>query len=300
MQSDSLQERVHTIERRYPDFRMEDICSFQSGISDGLLRNRLAFSILTPPRVWIRMNQKSHVQILEEFKNLNINFITDSQLPNALSLNPGVHLEPLITFKSGLFKVQDRSSQLAGNRIPAKESEQWWDCCCGAGGKSLQLMDRFPGIKITATDSRASILDNFSLRLSENERQKVGLYIADLEQPPGDLFEGKMFDGIIADVPCSGSGTWGRTPEMLCYFDEDQIANFVLKQRKILVNALPFLKVNGKLIYITCSVFRAENEEMVDFISTLPGMQLQDSSIIDGISQNSDSMFYAIFSRIAE
>ena len=70
----------------------------------------------------------------------------------------------------------------------------------------------------------------------------------------------KPFDFVFADVPCSGSGTWGRTPEQLKYFKQEQLATYTELQGKIIENLIPALKLHGHLLFATCSVYKNENE----------------------------------------
>jgi 16S rRNA (cytosine967-C5)-methyltransferase len=80
-----------------------------------------------------------------------------------------------------------------------------------------------------------------------------------------------LFDAVLADVPCSGSGTWSRTPEWLSYFSEDMLQRYVKNQKIIIGNAVKKLKTGGKLIYITCSVYADENEQNINwFLQNLP------------------------------
>jgi 16S rRNA (cytosine967-C5)-methyltransferase len=186
------------------------------------------------------------------------------------------------------------SSQKSGLAIPAKENEKWWDCCCGAGGKSLLLSDTVNNIHITASDKRESIIANFTQRLSKNTKNNIELLVIDLQQSLPDKIANSKFDGIIADVPCSGSGTWARTPEKLTSATLD-LESYEVLQKSILLKVLPVLKSGGKLIYITCSVFRAENEAIVEWLKTHMDLIFLTQETLIGIDSRSDSMFYAIF-----
>jgi 16S rRNA (cytosine967-C5)-methyltransferase len=94
-------------------------------------------------------------------------------------------------------------------------------------------------------------------------------------------------------VPCSGSGTWARTPEWLSMFKAEELEHFQLLQRKIVENLVAFLKPGMPLVYITCSVFKKENEENIEhFTSTLPLEQVE-STYINGISHGADTLFVA-------
>ncbi|MGI8893531.1 MAG: hypothetical protein ACR2GN_08720, partial [Bacteroidia bacterium] len=117
--------------------------------------------------------------------------------------------------------------------------------------------------------------------------------VIDLEKP--DILKDKLFDGIICDVPCSGSGTWARTPEDISCFKEDEIKNYLEKQKAIVINAAAHLTKSGKLIYITCSVFKEENENMVNYIVNNTSLQMQEMKLIDGTELRADSLFVASF-----
>ncbi|RZL42456.1 MAG: RsmB/NOP family class I SAM-dependent RNA methyltransferase, partial [Pedobacter sp.] len=101
------------------------------------------------------------------------------------------------------------------------------------------------------------------------------------------------FDGIILDAPCTGSGTWGRTPEMLTFFEEPKINQFSAIQKAIVANVVKYLKLGKPLIYITCSAFAEENEEVVKHITENFPLELESMELIKGYEQNADTMFVA-------
>ncbi len=101
------------------------------------------------------------------------------------------------------------------------------------------------------------------------------------------------FDGIILDAPCSGSGTWGRTPEMISQFQPQKIEFFQHLQQSIARNVVKYLKPGKPLIYITCSAFKAENEDAVDFMVKELGMELEKMDILKGYQHRADTMFVA-------
>ncbi|MCA6456148.1 MAG: RsmB/NOP family class I SAM-dependent RNA methyltransferase, partial [Chitinophagaceae bacterium] len=102
------------------------------------------------------------------------------------------------------------------------------------------------------------------------------------------------FHMVLCDAPCSGSGTWGRTPEQLSFFTEQKITAYADLQRKILSNVLPQVAKGGYLLYITCSVFRQENEEQVQFILQQDGFELVKMELLKGYDVKADSMFAAL------
>src|SRR5690606_25062975 len=103
----------------------------------------------------------------------------------------------------------------------------------------------------------------------------------------------RRFDGIICDVPCTGSGTWARTPESCFYFDQAAIAAYAKKQQAILRNAGRYLKPDGRIVYITCSVFRAENEDVIESITAEGGLRIASAGLINGLPTGADALFAA-------
>jgi 16S rRNA (cytosine967-C5)-methyltransferase len=128
--------------------------------------------------------------------------------------------------------------------------------------------------------------------------------VVDLSHPV-EIKGSNEFDLVIADVPCSGSGTWGRTPEQLYYFEADKIEEYAALQMKILPNLVPHIAPGGYLLYITCSVFRKENEANVNFIlrqaidnAGQPTLRLVSSELLKGYDKKADTMFAALFQRV--
>jgi 16S rRNA (cytosine967-C5)-methyltransferase len=107
----------------------------------------------------------------------------------------------------------------------------------------------------------------------------------------------REFDGIIADVPCSGSGTWSRTPEMLSIFRESTLKEYRDRQIHIIQNISGFLKKEKNLVYITCSVFKKENEDMIEAITQKTGLKLLESQLIQGYDRQADTMFVSLLAK---
>ena len=126
-------------------------------------------------------------------------------------------------------------------------------------------------------------------------RDYKGLII-DLFQNKSDIKDLKP-EIIIADVPCSGSGTWSRTPEQLYFFQERKIEEFSALQKRIVSNAIAHLQPGGSFVYITCSVFKKENEEMAMYIKENFPLQLKQMEVLKGYDKKADSMFVAEFKK---
>jgi 16S rRNA (cytosine967-C5)-methyltransferase len=214
---------------------------------------------------------------------------------NCLSFPNGTSLEKIL--KPDSYRVQDLSSQKTAGYFQTEKDEIWWDACCGAGGKSLLLMDKEPGIKLSVSDTRERILGNLSERFYMYGFKHPDQYLlsaSDSLQTVDAFGKTIRFDSIICDVPCSGSGTWARTPEQLYFFDPEKLDGFAEQQFAIASNVVKHLKPGGKLYYITCSVFKNENESVVQKLLNKTGLKLETMELINGISQHADSMFVAV------
>jgi len=108
---------------------------------------------------------------------------------------------------------------------------------------------------------------------------------------------GESFDLVICDAPCTGSGTWSRTPEQLYFFNDEKIDQYALLQKKIVSTIVAMLKKNGWLLYITCSVFKKENEDVVEFIRSNSEFELVEMELLKGYEKKADTMFAALFKR---
>ncbi len=173
--------------------------------------------------------------------------------------HPNVQAEP--AFQKGWFEVQDEGSQVVAELAGAAAGMQVLDYCAGAGGKALALSATMQNKgQIFAYDSdKARLAPIFDrLRRSDNRNVQVA-------SKPQDLvaLEGQM-DLVIVDAPCTGSGTWRRRPDAKWRLSERQLAVRTGEQKSILEAAKTYVKPGGRLAYITCSVFPAENIDQID------------------------------------
>ncbi|MDQ7949858.1 MAG: RsmB/NOP family class I SAM-dependent RNA methyltransferase, partial [Pedobacter sp.] len=148
-------------------------------------------------------------------------------------------------------------------------------------------------VQLLVSDIRTNSLNNLQERFQLAGIKKYQLKQMDLLQDNTQILHHYEFDGILLDAPCSGSGTWGRTPEMLYFFEEYKIDNYVKLQKAIASNVIQYLKPGKPLIYMTCSVFKAENEDVVDYLIENFGLKLEQKELIKGYGQKADSMFVA-------
>ncbi|HEY1201479.1 MAG TPA: Fmu (Sun) domain-containing protein, partial [Niastella sp.] len=175
-------------------------------------------------------------------------------------------------------------------------SPKIWDACAASGGKSILAFDTFKQPHLTVSDIRQSILINLEKRFATAGIKNYNSFVGDLSASTFNI-RNSAFDIIITDVPCSGSGTWSRTPEQLYYFEPQQINKYSALQKNIVSNAIPYLKPGGFLLYCTCSVFKKENEEVVDFIQQQHSLQLKQLTLFTGYTMKADTLFGAVFQK---
>jgi 16S rRNA (cytosine967-C5)-methyltransferase len=253
--------------------------------------------MLRQPRLFLRIRPGRRTHVLQQLQVQGIDY--SEPFEDCLSLPNGTPVENWLTINRDVV-VQDASSQQTGmaiRRLVPGVVPSWrlWDCCAASGGKSIMLHDLFGITDITVSDIRSSILHNLKTRFAQAGMPHPQLTVANLEEAP--LNNHSQFDLVVTDVPCTGSGTWARTPEQLFYFDADQVQSFSKRQLAIAKHASKNLKPGGYFVYITCSVFAAENEEVINGLVQQTGMTLMLQKLINGVPLGADSMFIAVLTK---
>jgi 16S rRNA (cytosine967-C5)-methyltransferase len=281
----------------FADFRIEELFPWGRQVSEGLDLQAFARSFLAQPHVFIRI-RPGHASRVRALRDEATMLGT-----HTWALPPGVELRELILGEEGKdYFVQDYASQgvmqWLVERLRLAPVEQWkaWDCCAGSGGKSIFLADSLPLSRLMATDIRPTILANLRRRFRQ---AGISSYIAAAvdvtrEQELAHIMGKQTYDLILADVPCSGSGTWARTPEQLYFFAVERLSDFQALQKRLVTQAIRYLHPGGYLAYITCSVFQAENEEVAKAINQL-GLTRVGQQLITGYAVSGDSMYIALF-----
>ncbi len=280
-------------------FDVNKIIPFRDEVSDRINFDKFCLSFLTQPKLFIRIRPGFKKIVLNKLNSAGISFEESGENCLSFSNNEKVS-EVLITDKEAV--IQDYNSQKTIDFLTAhlgtlKPGVSLWDCCAASGGKSILAFDRLKGIDITVSDTRKKILENLHLRFSKAGIKKYHSFIADLSKDSTALQLKNQPEIIIADVPCSGSGTWARTPEQLKYFSKKTIDQYSALQKSIVKNASDQLAPGGYFLYITCSVFKKENEENVEFFAQNKGMKLVESGYLEGYEMQADTLFAAIFKK---
>ncbi len=276
------------------EIEIEKLFPFELKLSEGISKQAWLQSMLVQPSLFIRV-RKQKAEVLSRLKASDIEW--QEVAPDCLKLPNSAKIDALLP--QDWYVIQDASSQATGSFFTPKAGEKWLDTCSGAGGKSLLLLDKGVKIDLTVADIRDTILHNLKQRFSQYNYKVSRAVCIDVSKGINVLSQSGQpcYDQIICDVPCSGSGTWSRTPEQLYFFESKQLEKFPPLQAAIAKNATKLLKKGGKLYYITCSVFEAENECVVKELLQDFSLECNSAQIINGISQNADSMFIAVLEK---
>jgi 16S rRNA (cytosine967-C5)-methyltransferase len=292
----SFGQRIATIKSIGFDFDLNLLFPFHVVFSKGITKDAWVQSMLQRPRLFIRLMEHNMNRVSVKLNQAGIEF--EQLNAHCISLPNNTSVDKILD--AAWYRVQDFSSQQTGEYFEVEEHDTCWDCCAGAGGKSLLLYDIQPEVYLTVSDVRPTILQNLAARFSLYELnlpERLQLSAADARQTKSILGE-RQFDHIICDVPCSGSGTWARTPEQLYFFDPNTLLSFSKKQLNIAVNVAQYLKSGGTIIYITCSVFAEENEQVIhSLLKVREDLSLQKMELINGIANAADSMFVAVLKK---
>ncbi len=202
--------------------------------------------------------------------------------PLGLRLDGRVALYRHPLFLQGRIEVQDEGSQLLGWLVAPRPSEMVVDFCAGAGGKTLLLgMLMQSRGRLHAFDVSAARLEQFKPRLRRSGLSNVHpRALRDEADPILKRLRGQA-DRVLVDAPCSGTGTLRRNPLVKWRLTPDDVRELAEKQRRIMASAARLVRPGGRLVYATCSVLRAENEEVVAaFLRQCPEFQTLDCGAI--------------------
>ena len=286
----SLDEKIAMVKVSHPEFKLEDVFPWTDQLSPDIDKKAFLKSFFIQPDLYIRVLKGFEAQVKATLTKADIVFREEGS--QCLALPNGTRLDTLFQ-NNHWFEIQDLSSQQTAQYFKPNKWEHWWDACAASGGKSLLLHELQPDLKLVVSDIRESILANLDERFQQAGLRKYQKKLVDLTKNVDPELHDYEFDGIILDAPCSGSGTWSRTPEMIAQFQDFKIQSFKNLQQSIVPNVVKYLKAGKPLIYITCSAFKSENEDMVDFLISEFGLKLEEKQIFKGYKHKADTMFVA-------
>jgi 16S rRNA (cytosine967-C5)-methyltransferase len=210
---------------------------------------------------------------LQELTSQGLHGEPVSGIDTAVTLSGAVPVSALPGFADGRVSVQDSSAQLAALLLAPRPGERVLDACAAPGGKTGALLEAAGGpIDLTALDNDAERL----ARVADNLRRlgrTARLVHAELGEA-APWWDGRAFDAILLDAPCSGTGVIRRHPDVKLLRRASDIAAFAVRQKRLLRACLSLLRPGGRLLYATCSVLPAENAAVVGEILTgQPGIR---------------------------
>lgn len=282
---------------------LQAVFPWKDSLSEGIDYPAFLESFFIQPDLFLRVRPGMWDAVTKKLQEAAISFTATGE--NCLALPNTTKADKVLDINKEAV-VQDYSSQQVGlflrralegyNTTTAQQAPSIWDCCAGSGGKSIMAYDLAAPINLTVSDIRESILANLQKRFEEAGISKYTSFTADLSDP--QALQGTqlpLFDVVMADVPCTGSGTWSRTPEQLYFFEPTAVEEYSKRQRLIVQRAIPYVKPGGHFLYITCSVFRKENEAIVEFIRENSNLQLVQQELLTGYHKKADTLFAALF-----
>ncbi len=229
------------------------------------------------PAFWLRVNKRQ--SDVPQYKKLLDENEIESEVTDlsdqALKLVQGMDVRLLPGFADGAVSVQDVGAQLSANLLNVLEGARVLDLCAAPGGKTTHILERYTTIKkliaVEFDEKRMQrVKENLQrLKLSEkesgqtnNDQTKVELIVADARDYK-QWWDGECFDRILIDAPCSASGVIRRHPDIKSLRRESDIQTLVDLQAEILAVAWQMLAPEGELLYVTCSVFKDENQQQI-------------------------------------
>lgn len=215
------------------------------------------------PPMWLRVNA-GKTSVEDYIKRLDAQQIKAIRHPLAdvaLKLESPMDVSRLPGFAQGLVSVQDAAAQLAAKLLGAENGERILDLCAAPGGKTCHLLESAANIEMTAVE-----LEPLRMQRVKQNLDRLGLHakliVGDATDTQG-WWDGRMFDRILVDAPCSASGVIRRHPDIKSLRHADDLDSLTKIQQQILLQALSMLKPGGELLYVTCSVLKRENEQQI-------------------------------------
>jgi 16S rRNA (cytosine967-C5)-methyltransferase len=248
-----------------------------------------------------RTNVEAYQSLLSD-SGMNARWAGSSWAKDALELSHPVAVEKLPGFSQGLISVQDVAAQLAAPLLRAQDSMRVLDACAAPGGKSAHLLE-LADLELIAVDNDGERVERLKQNFTRLGLKPHRIIQGDATRP-GEWWDGRPFDRILADVPCSASGVVRRHPDIKWLRRESDLGQFAEIQRKTLDALWQTLVKGGKLLYVTCSIFAEENGIQVEgFLNRHPDARLLPLSvpeIVDGQllpDSHHDGFFYALLEK---
>ncbi len=183
--------------------------------------------------------------------------------PHCLRILDKINMKNHPLFEKGAIDIQEESSQILALLCEPKPDMKILDLCAGAGGKSLALASFCRTARITATDP-----DLKRLKIAHQRAEQQGLHNIDFIEYDHfirDTQHINVYDLVLVDAPCSGTGTLRRHPELKVLLSPEKVKEYINRQQEILRDAQRFVAERGRLVYATCSLLATENQDQANW-----------------------------------
>ncbi len=235
-----------------------------------------------PLTLRVNLNKTTRHKAMQTMQDHAITCEATNDSPAGVMVSFPVPVNQIPEFVQGLVSVQDESAQLATLELDVSKNLNILDACAAPGGKTTHLIELFQdNCTITAVDlhSRCTLIQQNLARVGLHAKVVAG----DLLQPQ-NWWDGNPYDRILLDVPCSGSGVIRRHPDIKYRRNLDQLGKLHLRQLAMLKSVWQLLQPGGILLYVTCSIFPRENDEVIEvFLKQTKGCEIQTVDKIPGI-----------------
>ncbi|MBI4327374.1 MAG: RsmB/NOP family class I SAM-dependent RNA methyltransferase [Chloroflexi bacterium] len=227
-------------------------------------------ALQTEPRLWLRARPGQGRALAQKLGDCRI--AGAGPLGDAVEYRGRKDLFRTPEFHAGEFELQDIHSQIVGLLCRPQPGETWWDACAGEGGKTLHLSDLMENKGLIWASDRSA----WRLRVLKRRaaRARVFNYRAVDWDGAARLPTKTKFDGVLADAPCSGLGTWHRNPHARWTATPQDLKELAEAQLQLLAHIAPALKRGGRLIYAVCTLARTETVAVANrFSAAFPEFQ---------------------------
>lgn len=216
------------------------------------------------PPFWLRVNTRriSREAYRERLASAGMAATPSPFAPEALLLSQAVDVHALPGFADGLVSVQDAAAQLAAHLLAPQSGQRVLDACAAPGGKTCHLLELHDDLEeLLAIDHSSSRLRRVHANLARLNLSATVLE-ADANET-AEWWDGRPFDRILLDAPCSATGVIRRHPDIKLLRRREDIATLSARQAQLLTALWPLLAPHGRLLYASCSVLKAENAAVV-------------------------------------
>lgn len=213
--------------------------------------------------MWLRVNRRasSRESYLEMLAGAGRDAYPSTLVAEGVRLGEAIPVQALSGFGEGLVSVQDEGAQLAAHFLSPRKGERILDACAAPGGKTCHILENCPGVDLQALDISAPRLEQVRENLNRLNLEAT-IACGDVLEP-ASWWDGRPFDRILLDVPCSATGVIRRHPDIKVLRTEGDVARFAARQGEILDRVWGLLAPGGFLLYVTCSILKQENDEPV-------------------------------------